>query len=391
MTVIGMISGTSMDGIDVAAGRFLLEGEEVLIEPLGATSVPYEKGLLDDLAAALPPAHVTVQHITRLDNAIGRAFAAVAGEVVADIAPDAELIVSHGQTLFHWVESGHVKGTLQIGEPSWIAEATGLPVVAGLRVADVAAGGHGAPLASLFDTLLLAGTERRSASVNLGGIANLTIVTPDSDPIAYDTGPANALIDAAVAHVTGGRETFDRDGAIGAAGTVDEALLGVLLEEPYYDMPHPKTTGKELFHLPYLREALDRVGEVSPDDLVTTVTALSAVTVADACRAHRVDEVIVAGGGVFNPTLLRMLREQLPEVHIRPIDELGIPAGAKESYFIALIGFLTVHGLPGNVPTATGAKRRVMLGSLLPGAGGFKIPAPVSVRPTRLRIVDRTR
>ncbi len=387
MTLVGMISGTSMDGIDVAGANFQLEDDCVSIEPLGSKSVPYSEDLLRDLRAALPPATTSAADITRLDNEIGRAFADAARQGIRELAPGTQFVVSHGQTIFHWVEEGSVRGTLQIGEPTWIAEATGLPVVARLRVADVAAGGQGAPLASLFDSLLLSGTQRRSVSLNLGGIANLTFVAPGSDPIAYDTGPANALIDAAMAHITSGRKAIDEDGAVGASGQIDRDLLDVLLAEPYYSESYPKTTGKELFHLPYLLAALEKVDPVSDADLVATVTALSAITVADACKAHDAEEVVVAGGGVANPTLMAMLREQMPDVEVRILDELGLSAASKEAYFIALIGFLTVHELPGNIPTATGATRPVIMGDLLPGRDGFHLPPRHHIAPTRLRIV----
>lgn len=387
MTVVGLISGTSMDGIDVAAARLELHGETVELRPLGAMSLPYEAGLRGDLEAALPPASAGADAICRLDNEVGRAFAAAAERAITELAPEADLVVSHGQTLYHWVEGGRVLGSLQIGQPAWIAELTGLPVVADLRAADVAAGGQGAPLAGLFDALLLHGTGRTCASLNIGGISNLTVIGPRTEPVAYDIGPGNALIDAAVGHVTGGGESFDRDGAIGGRGTIHQRLLDRLLAEPYYRQPPPKTTGKELFHLPYLLEAVAAVGKVADDDLVATVTALTVVTIADACQAHGAEEVIMAGGGAHNPTLMEMLTARLSGVAVRPIDELGIPAAAKESYFVALIGFLTAHGFPSNLPSATGATRPVVLGCLLPGRNGLTLSEPAGVVPTRLHVV----
>lgn len=392
MTVVGLISGTSMDGIDVAAAHLDLDRDLVNLRPLGHISIAYQDSLRKDLEAALPPAQTTAAAICKLDNEVGHAFADAADTAVSELAPDADLIVSHGQTLFHWVEESHVLGSLQIGEPAWITERTGLPVVADLRVADIAAGGQGAPLAGLFDALLLGDHDVTRASLNLGGISNITVIGGGVVPVAYDVGPANALIDAAVAHISNGAQSYDADGQIAARGNVDHALLEQLLSEPYYSQPPPKTTGKELFHLPYLLDAAARVGDVDDDDLVATATAIAAVTVARACRAHEVDEVIAAGGGVHNPTLMAMLASELGEIPIRPIDELGIPSSAKESYFIALIGFLTVHGLNGNLPAATGASRPVPLGALLPGRNGFRLPERAEVQPTRLHIVeDRAR
>lgn len=387
MRVVGLISGTSMDGIDAAAAKLELSGEEVQLRPLGAFSHPYEERLRRDLEAALPPRGTSAEAVCRLDTEVGRAFATAAGRLLDELPGGADLIVSHGQTLYHWVEGGRALGTLQIGQPAWIAEATGLPVVADLRAADVAAGGQGAPLAALFDALLLgAAGEQARAALNIGGIANLTVVGPGAPALAFDTGPGNALIDAAVRRVTDGEELYDRGGAMARRGTVREPLLDHLLADPYYRLPPPKTTGREHFHLPYLEEALAGTGEVVPEDLVATVTALTARTVADACRAHRVAELVVSGGGAHNPALLDMLAGELPGLPIRPIDDLGIPADAKEAYFIALIGFLTVHGLPGNLPSATGADRPVVLGSLVPGRAPLTLPPPAEAPPVRLRV-----
>lgn len=385
MTVIGLISGTSMDGIDVAAARFRLRDEIVELHPIGFISVPYDDSLRKALESLLPPAMTTAEAVCRVDTLVGQAFAA-ASQAMIERVSGADLISSHGQTIFHWVEDGTVLGSLQIGQPAWIAAATGLPVVADLRVADIAAGGQGAPLAALFDALLLGGDDVVRASLNLGGIANITVVGA-GEPIAYDVGPANALIDAAVGHVTRGRLLYDEGGAIAARGRVRSDLLEVLLADPYYSQPPPKTTGKELFHLPYLLDAASRVGDVADDDLVATATALTAVTVANACRSHGVEEVLAAGGGVQNPTLMAMLASELGDVRLRTIDEWGISADSKEAYFIALIGFLTVHGVAGNLPSATGAGRPVVLGALSPGHDGFRLPEPAARPPVRLEIV----
>jgi anhydro-N-acetylmuramic acid kinase len=388
MRVVGLISGTSMDGIDVAVADFQINGDQIELTPLRAMVVEYEPELRSDLEAALPPAATTAEAICRLDNEVGQAFAQAAGRALSELTAQADLIVSHGQTLFHWVEDGHARGTLQIGQPAWIAEQTGLPVVADLRAADVAAGGQGAPLAAIFDVLLLHGRSRNCAAVNIGGIANLTAVGPRLEPTAFDTGPGNVLIDAAVRHVTDGLERFDRGGKLARRGAIHRSLLDRLLSDPYYRAPPPKTTGRELFHLPYLLEALDDVGPVTAEDLVTTVTFLTARTVANACRENSVEEVIVSGGGAENPTLLEMLAKELGDIAIHPIDDLGVPAAFKEAYFIALIGFLTINGLPGNVPSATGAKDPKVLGSLLPGRNGLSLPPPAAITPTALRIVS---
>ena len=393
MRVIGMISGTSMDGIDVAVADLSLHDGEVELRPLAATSLPYAPDLRAALGAVLPPATTTAAEVCRLDNLIGQAFADAARFAIKELAGgEVDLVVSHGQTIYHWLaDDGHVLGTLQIGQPAWIAEATGVPVVADLRTRDVASGGHGAPLASLFDHLLLGGSDQPTAALNLGGIANLTIVNPSGDTLAFDTGPASALIDAAVGHLTGGAESFDRDGARARRGRVRADLVDRLLAEPYYGKPPPKSTGKELFHLTYLMEQADAIGAIEPDDLVATVTALSAITVADACRRHGVRRVVASGGGVANLALMEMLKHELPDTEITTIDELGIPADAKEAYFFAVIGFLTIHQLPGNLPSATGADHPAVLGCVLPGRDGFPVFERGSASPTRLVVVGGDR
>jgi anhydro-N-acetylmuramic acid kinase len=383
-----MISGTSMDGIDVAAADFRFAGDTLEMRPLGAESREYSAPLRSALAALLPPASTTAAEVCRLDTLVGQEFAAAAVHAVDALAGgSAELIVSHGQTIFHWVDdAGRARGTLQIGQPAWIAEATGVPVVADLRARDVALGGHGAPLASTFDHLLLAGSGEPAAALNLGGIANVTVV--GSGPtVAFDIGPGNALIDAAVSHASGGAEAFDRDGARARRGSVDADLLARLLAEPYYGQPPPKSTGKELFHLVYLLDHIAAVGAVEPDNVVATVTALTAVTVADACRAFDVRRLVVSGGGVDNPALMERLTAELPGVAITTIDEYGVPAGAKEAYLFALIGFLSVHQLPGNVASATGAAGPAVLGCVVPGRGGFPVITGRPSPPSRLVIV----
>lgn len=381
MRVIGLMSGTSHDAIDAAAADLRLAGDSLVLKPLGMVSDPYDDELRASLAAALPPGTVPMAEVCRLDTGIGRAFAAAAVRADRELcSSQAELVASHGQTVYHWSDGARVRGTLQLGQPAWIAEATGLPVVADFRPRDIAAGGQGAPLVSLVDLLWLRGRPGTPVALNLGGIANLT--APDGT--AFDTGPGCALIDAAAHGFSGGRLAYDADGALAARGEVHRPLLERLLAEPYYALPAPKTTGKELFHLGYLREALAGLGTLSAEDVVATLTFLTARTVADAVRAAGATEVIASGGGTRNPVLTRMLGELLPGVALRTSDALGLPAAAKESYAFAVLGFLTAHGLPGTEPTSTGARHARVLGSLTPGRDGLRLPSPARERPVRL-------
>ena len=388
MRVVGLMSGTSFDGIDAAAADLRLDGEVLHLQPRGQLHVDYDRDLRQAIAAALPPASTTMEVVCRLDTAVGHAFADAARRAVDELCDGtADLVVSHGQTVYHWAEGRTVHGTLQLGQPAWIAEATGLPVVADVRVRDVAAGGQGAPLVSLMDVLLLGrhpSTPR--AMLNLGGIGNLTVVRPDADPVAFDTGPANALLDAAVTRLTDGRETHDVDGVRGAAGTVDPDLLDRLLDDPYYRLVPPKTTGKEHFHGAYLDDVLASVGPVADDDLLATLTALTARTIADAVGPFDVVDVVAAGGGTRNPTLMRMLADALAPARLGRIEELGLLAEAKEAHAFALIGFLTVHGLPATVASCTGARHASLLGAVLPGAHGLPRLEPSPRAPTRLVI-----
>ncbi|AYL40534.1 anhydro-N-acetylmuramic acid kinase (plasmid) [Streptomyces fungicidicus] len=388
MRVIGLMSGTSHDAVDAAAADLVLEGDSLLLTPLGMVSAPYPEKLRSALTAALPPASTTMRDVCRLDTRIGQAFAALATRADRELCDGrADLIVSHGQTVYHWVEQGRVHGTLQIGSPSWIAEATGRPVVSDLRTRDVAAGGQGAPLVSVVDVMWLRGRPGVPAALNLGGIANLTVAGAAGDPVAFDTSPANALVDAAAHALTDGRLEYDRDGALAARGRVDTALLRALLDEPYYAEPPPKTTGKELFHWPYLHTFLTGRDRLPVEDVVATVTHLTARTVADAVRAAGATEVIASGGGTRNPTLMSMLRTALHGIPLRTSDDLGLPSEAKEAYAFAVLGYLTAHGLAGTVPACTGARRPSVLGSITPGSGGLRLPEPAATAPVRLRTV----
>ncbi|MGW0478426.1 anhydro-N-acetylmuramic acid kinase [Nonomuraea sp. NPDC003214] len=364
MRVLGLISGTSHDGIDSALVDWSLDGGVLTGALVELGERPYPPELRARIAAALPPGRVDFGEVCALDTLIGQAFAEVAAG-----APAADLVCSHGQTLFHWVEDGRVRGTLQLGQPAWIAERTGVPVVSDVRARDVAAGGQGAPLVSYLDLLLMAGLPGRTGALNLGGIANLTVRDP---AIAYDTGPACALIDAAA-------PPYDRDGKLGAAGTVDENLLRELLAEPYYRLEPPKSTGKELFTPGYVKAALPQA------DLVATLTALTAETVAAEVRRHRLDTVIVSGGGARNPTLMGMLRARASQAEFVTSDELGVPADGKEAIAFSLFGWLTAHGLPATVPSCTGATGARVLGTITPGSDPLTLPEPLAEAPVAIR------
>jgi anhydro-N-acetylmuramic acid kinase len=389
LTVVGMISGTSYDAVDAAVGRFSLSGDTVGLTPIGLHPAAIPDALRARIAGCLPPQTTTIEEVCRLDTELGQFFGRVAADAIAQFAPDgADLVVSHGQTVFHWVQDDHALGTLQLAAPAWIAEATGTMVISDLRSRDVARGGHGAPLASTLDALLLLGDpDSRRGSLNLGGISNITLRDRAGTIIAYDLGPASALMDAAVTELTDGRQRMDTDGARAARGTVDDAVLARLLDEPYYRLSPPKSTGKELFHIAYLHDRLGAL-HLSDDDLLATLTELTARLVADAVATYELQELVVAGGGVRNPTLMARVGALAAPARIRTLEDFGIPSQAKEAYMFGLLGYLTVHGLEGTIASATGARRGSILGSLTPGERPLQLPDPSPVAVRRL-VVER--
>jgi anhydro-N-acetylmuramic acid kinase len=345
--------------------------------------------LHDRVVAALPPNKPGAGELCRLHAELGDAYAGAFHSAASQLAGGrADLAVMHGQTFYHWVDqAGRALGTLQLGNPAAVAEQVGLPVISDLRSRDVAAGGQGAPLVSMFDLLLLSGRPGPSAAVNLGGIANITVVDAGRVLSGYDLGPAGALMDPAAALASGGTRAFDAGGAMAAAGAVSRPLLDLLKAEPFYRLPPPRSTGRELFNAGYLRGMVAAVQpEPSARDVVATVTRLLVDLLAEAAVQHGLAEVIVSGGGSANETTVRWLRAAVPEVSVLSSDALGLPAQAKEAVAFAVLGFLTWHGLAGSVTSATGARHPSILGSIQPGAGPLLLPAPAPQGPRYLRL-----
>ncbi|MBE9927130.1 anhydro-N-acetylmuramic acid kinase [Cellulosimicrobium cellulans] len=403
MIVLGLSSGTSVDAIDAAAADLTLGDDGVLrMRPLGHTEYAWPRALRERILKALPPAAVDVAEVAQLDTLIGQELGRAGRRAIDDVAGgDVDLVASHGQTIYHWVVGARARGTLQLGNAAWVAEHVKRPVISDFRVADVAAGGHGAPLVSVLDALWLGredggadGTADAglTAALNIGGIANVSLVGRVDDPVTgWDTGPGNCLLDVAVAALTDGRLAYDKDGELAAQGTVDPVALAALLDDPYFAAPAPKSTGRELFDTTYTarRLASVRPGLTGPD-LVATLTELTAVSVADALAGRDVRRVVASGGGARNPVLLDRLRATLAErvphaCEVVTSEALGLPVDAKEAYLFALLGFLSAHGLPGTAAgehrrRATGARRAVVLGSLTPPT---PLPWPAASGPVR--------
>ena len=369
---VGLMSGTSLDGISAAVARFVPDGTRYRPELLAFHVHEYAPEQRDRLKAAMQGA--TAREYCRLAVDLGGWLADAAVQVLAEAGvPRAEVraIGSHGQTLWH--EPGH--STWQIDAPAVIAERTGIGVVSDFRVRDVAAGGQGAPLVSIADALLFAGDDWRALQ-NLGGIGNVTIVPPDgtlASVRAFDTGPGNVLIDAVVRRLDPSKR-YDEDGRMAASGESLEPVIDELLAHPYFAAEPPKSTGRELFDDAYVTQLIERCRATKPKasdaDLVATATALTARSIADAYgrfMPEPVTEVLLSGGGSRNATLKRMIAEQLKPLAVRTFDERFFDAEAKEAVAFALLALLHLESRPGNVPTATGARGSRVLGAFTPG------------------------
>ncbi len=370
LTVVGLMSGTSLDGIDAALIEVARAPHGVNVRPLALYARPYDTDERTRLAALTHP-NAPVEAICAANFDLGEWFAQAALAVLkqAELPASAcDLIASHGQTVWHI--SGH--STLQIGSAAVIAERTGLPIVSNFRAREIAAGGQGAPLVSYVDYLLFRDPHHGRAVQNLGGIGNVTWLPAGNSPeqvIAFDTGPGNMVIDG-VTQLALGR-TRDHSGSVAATGHVSIRLLDELLADPFFRLPPPKTTGREKFGAAYAHALVQR-GQalgLTAADLVATATMLTVRSIQDAYRTYlpHVSEVILGGGGVHNVTLVRWLQEALRPAVVRTSADFGIDVDFKEAIAFAVLGAETVWGNPGNLPAATGARRPVILGDITPG------------------------
>jgi anhydro-N-acetylmuramic acid kinase len=378
------MSGTSMDGIDAALVRLTGSADQPQVRLLAFDTFPYPPEVKEWLMGVAAGELTSAGGISRLNFLLGELFASAALGVcrVAHVSPGSVSVIgSHGQTVFHQgrleLIPGHSEAagpsTLQIAEPAVIAERTGAPVVADFRTADMAAGGQGAPLVPMVDYLLLRDARKGTVALNVGGIANVTVIPAKAKPLdvtGFDTGPGNMVSDALVRHFTGGREHYDAGGRVAARGRVNEAVLAELLRYPFFSEAPPKSAGREQFGRHFVESYFLSRRRARFEDLLRTALELTARTLVDAVarfvvQETRMDRMIVSGGGAHNRTLLKRLAELLPQVTVELSSRHGLPVDAKEAIAFAILGDRTLHGLPGNLPRVTGARRGVVLGKTL--------------------------
>jgi anhydro-N-acetylmuramic acid kinase len=374
--VIGLMSGTSVDGVDAALVRVSGSRRETVAELLHFVTYPFPEALRQRV---LDVSHGTgnAEEVSRLNVGLGHLFADAAEAVLTASGISRallDIVASHGQTVSHTPDDA---ATLQIGDAAVIAQRLGVPVVSDFRAADRAAGGQGAPLVPYADWCLLTHPTKSRAIQNIGGIGNVTYLPANATPqqvLGFDTGPGNMLIDRAVGYISDGTETFDRDGCYSALGTVQTDVLETLLNDPFLLAKPPKSAGREQFGEKYFQQLI--LGQkmtapwLLPDppyDAVATLTAFTAFSIVDAYQRFlpaMPDEVIVGGGGTRNPTLMRMLSERLSPIPVLTHEDVGINSDAKEAIAFAILANETMLGNPSNLPSVTGAKRPVIQGKI---------------------------
>ncbi len=384
MRVLGLMSGTSADGIDTALVRISRKATKISARLEGFHAVAYSPQVRAAILRVANGASTTSAEISQLNFLLGELFARAALDACRRfrISPQRiALIGSHGQTIYHrgeasrFLGSSRVASTLQIGEPAIIAERTGITTVADFRPADMAAGGQGAPLVPFVDYLLYCDPRHGRLALNIGGIANVTVIPADARPRdiwAFDTGPGNMVIDGLARHFTRGRQSCDRDGRMALRGQTLHRLLGKLLKHPYFRMTPPKTAGREQFGERYVQRliAWGRGRRARPEDLIRTATLLTPLSIADAFRRFilpkaRIHELVVSGGGARNPLLMAQLSALLPGIETTTSSRFGIPEDAKEAFAFAILAYQAYQGRPNNLPSATGARHPAILGKVI--------------------------
>ena len=380
--VVGLMSGTSADGVDAALVEIQGDGLETQVELLAFRALPYAENVRRRIFNLFQPETGRVDEICQMNFIIGEIFAEAARAVVRDAAldiGDIDLIGSHGQTVYHLPpqkNTPHIPSTLQLGEAAVIAHRTGIQTIADFRVGDLAAGGQGAPLVPYADYLLFRRSDRTIALQNIGGISNVTLIpagASEAEVLAADTGPGNMIIDAVMEFTTDGREKFDHGGRLAAVGQPCEALVAEWMNHQFIRATPPKTTGREEFGVDFARRAIEasRARQLSDSDTVATVTEFTARTIFDYYDRylfpfHSVGEIAVSGGGVHNATLMQRLKTLFHPIGVQSVDAYGFSSDAKEAIAFAVLANEAVHGNCGNLPLVTGASQPKILGKFVP-------------------------
>ncbi len=376
------MSGTSADAIDVALASISGAPPRLNAKLLNHTSINFPPQLRKEILRVAEQQPISAANLSQLNFRLGEAFAEAALTACRRFRVSPKkiaLIGSHGQTIFHQGQpvpyfGRKIASTLQIGEPAIIAARTGITTIADFRPADIAQGGQGAPLVPYADYLLYRHEKLGRVSLNLGGIANITVIPANAKPsqvLAFDTGPANMLIDALVAHFTHNRQRYDKGARLAQQGRAIPALLDELMRDPYLKLPPPKSTGREYYGRIYLEKLL-RLGrrhKAKPNDLIRAATLFTALSIVDALnrfvlRKTKIHQLIISGGGAHNPLILAQLAAALPQIEIVRSPQLGVSEDAKEAFAFAILAYETFHGRPSNLPSATGARRPAILGKI---------------------------
>lgn len=377
------MSGTSADGIDVAVARISGAPPNLRAKIEHATSIPFRREIRETILRVANGAASSSQEISELNFTLGALFADAVIEACRRFRVplfSVALVGSHGQTIFHQGSPSRVRGTrhpastLQIGEPAIIAARTGITTIADFRPADIAVGGQGAPLVPFVDYLLYRDAKIGRVALNIGGIANVTVIPAGAKPesvFAFDTGPGNMIIDALMRHFSAGKSRFDFNAEFAITGTVWPELLDKLLTDHYFRLRPPKSCGREQFGEAYTKMLIDWAlkHRARPADLVRTATAFTALTIIDAWHRFiapraNIKQLIVAGGGAHNPLIMAQLSAALEGVEVTTSAALGVPEDGKEAFAFAILAYETFHGRPANLPSATGANRRAILGKV---------------------------
>lgn len=374
---IGLISGTSMDGVDAAMVSIRNHGEKTQLELQGFLTHPYPDGMQDMLTKCSTAGSGSIDETCRLNFLLGEFFAEAVFQLLKQTgvkATEVDFIGSHGQTLHHLPAPKEMFGyeivsTLQLAEPSVIAKRTGIVTVADFRSADMGVGGQGAPLVPYFDFIAFRSADKNRILLNIGGIANVTVLNKAgsvADVRAFDTGPGNMVIDY-LAH-TFFSMPYDAAGEIGRSGEISQELLDIELQHPFFKKAPPKSTGREEFGQAFSERFIDRAQDlgVKPEGIVGTATELTAVSIAKAINNYlqQMDEIIISGGGAHNRFLMERLAEHVAPINVISLHEMGIPVDAKEAVCFAVLANETLFGQPGNVPSATGAREATILGKI---------------------------